>query len=221
MGLLINGDVYIKIRPDIKIDEEKIQEKEQQLDEIKFEEAHNGITDETQQMRTIVEKELEILYIGKLVYDYTDNFHVLKITENGIKMYNYDRTGKAKKNKCDIEELQEKYVRLIDFLKEAEYIGKEFIRTVPLLTENGIDTSYWNQNPYESTLILYKTDYAMLAYYKNEHSKCLEMIKPEYFKDNKYTFIGNQNRMYENNDKIYRKVIDEIEHRYQYYKKYK
>ena len=202
MGLLISGDIYIKIQPDIIKEEEKLQKKQEELYEIDFEEAHNGVSDYTQQRRKIIEKEIDLLEIGKLVYDFTD------------------RVGQKIIHKTNIKELKEKYMRLMDFLKEAEYVGKEFIRTVPILTENGIDTSYWNQNPYESIIILYKTDYAMLAHHKNEHSNNLEMIKPEYINDGKYSFIGNQKIMYSDKKETYKEVVDEIENRYQYYKKY-
>ena len=69
-------------------------------------------------------------------------------------------------------------------------------------------------------MILYKTDYAMLAHHKNEHSNNLEMIKPEYINDAKYSFIGNQKIMYSDKKETYKEVVDEIENRYQYYKKY-
>lgn len=220
MGLLISGDIYIKIQPDIIKEEEKLQKKQEELYEIDFEEAHNGVSDYTQQRRKIIEKEIDLLEIGKLVYDFTDNFHILKITEIGMELDNYNRVGQKIIHKTNIKELKEKYMRLMDFLKEAEYVGKEFIRTVPILTENGIDTSYWNQNPYESIIILYKTDYAMLAHHKNEHSNNLEMIKPEYINDGKYSFIGNQKIMYSDKKETYKEVVDEIENRYQYYKKY-
>lgn len=221
MGLLINGDIYIKTKPDIINQEKQIQQKQEQLHEIDFEEAHNGITEETEHMREIIEKELEILDIGKPVYDYTDSFHILKIAENGMEIYNYDRIGHKRISKCDIKELKEKYIRLMDFLKEATYIGKEFIRTVPIIKEEGqIDTSYWNQAPYESTTILYKTDYAMLAHYKDQHTNNLEMINPQYFIDGKYKLIGNKNRIYEDKKETYKEIVDEIENRYQYYKKY-
>ena len=60
MGLLISGDIYIKIQPDIIKEEEKLQKKQEELYEIDFEEAHNGVSDYTQKRRKIIEKEIEI-----------------------------------------------------------------------------------------------------------------------------------------------------------------
>lgn len=221
MGLLINGDIYIKTKPDIiKIDEEQIEKKKEQLYNLNFEEAQNGITDKTQQMREEIEQDLKKLEEEILNYEHTENFHILKITENGMKLVCYNKIGRKKSNLCDIKELKEKYVRLLDFLKEAKYIGKEFKRTEPLIMGGTTDISYIKQEPHETTTVLYKTDYAMLVEYESKHSHYIEMLKPEYFIDNNYTLIGKTKRTFEDKKETYIEVIDEIENRYQYYKKY-
>jgi len=46
------------------------------------------------------------------------------------------------------------------------------------------------------------------------------MINLQYLIDKKYTFIGNKDSIYEDKKSIYKQIIDEIEDRYQYYKKY-
>jgi len=167
MELLINGDIYIKIEPDIiKPNEEKLEELKRKIYELDFLDAHNGITSKTEKERKYLEKNLEDLQEEKLDYNYTDNFHILKITEQGIKLYCYDRFGKRIINKCDNRELKQKYIRLVDFLRNAKYIGKTFIRTEPTIIDECIDKSYMNQDSYETIKTLYQTDYAMLVNYK-------------------------------------------------------
>lgn len=221
MELLINGDIYIKIEPDIiKPNEEKLEELKRKIYELDFLDAHNGITSKTEKEREYLEKNLEDLQEEKLDYNYTDNFHILKITEQGIKLYCYDRFGKRIINKCDNRELKEKYIRLVDFLRNAKYIGKTFIRTEPTIIDECIDKSYMNQDSYETIKTLYQTDYAMLVNYKTQHGNYFQMINPQYLIDKKYTFIGNKDSIYEDKKSIYKQIIDEIEDRYQYYKKY-
>ena len=221
MKILMNGDIYIKIQPDvIEPDKNQIEKLKDKLYELDYEEAQNGITAKTQQIREKFEKCLKKITEEKINYTQIDNFHILKITENGLEMICYNKIGKKESNKCDIKKIKEKYVRLLDFLKEAKYIGKEFIRTEPLLKDGNKDTSYIKQDPYESTTVLYKTDYAMLVEYKSRHVHYFEMLKPEYFIDNNYTFIGNTQKIYENKKETYMEVIGEIENRYEYYKKY-
>lgn len=77
-----------------------------------------------------------------------------------------------------------------------------------------------NQDSYETIKTLYQTDYAMLANYKTQHGNYFQMINPQYLIDKKYTFIGNKDSIYEDKKSIYKQIIDEIEDRYQYYKKY-
>lgn len=54
MELLINGDIYIKVEPDIiKPDEKQIEKKENELYNLTFEEAQNGITSKTEKKENI------------------------------------------------------------------------------------------------------------------------------------------------------------------------
>ena len=221
MELLINGDIYIKIEPDIiKPNEEKIEELKEKIYDLDFLDAHNGITSKTEKERECLENSIEKLQEEKLDYNYTDNFHILKITEKGINLYCYDMFGKKIINKCNNRELKEKYVRLVDFLLKANYIGKIFVRTEPTMINNCIDRSYMNQDPYETITTLYQTEYAMLVNYKTQNGNYFQMINPQYLMDKKYTFIGNKNRMYEDKKETYKEIIDQIEDRYQNYKKY-
>lgn len=157
----------------------------------------------------------------KLDYNYTDRFHILKITEKGIELVCYDRYGHKIINKCTEKELKEKYIRLVDFLKEAKYVGKIFVRKKPITIDIGnmklSDTSYMNDYLDKS---IYVTDYAMLMRCSSDGTSYFEMINLQYINDNDYIFIGNEDKQYQDKKETYKKIIDEIEDRYQNYKKY-
>lgn len=219
---LINGEIYIKIRPHyIYPDEQKIQEIEKNIYNIEFEEADKGITNDTimeKEMLLDLKKEIEKTKIDNR---YMKDFHIIEINEKSIKMNSFNLLGEKEEQKYkDIEEINNEYIRLSTFLKEAEYIGKEFVRTKPLIINGIKDISYITEDLYSETRVLYRTSYAMLAEYKSINSRNLEMLEPIYFKDNNYKFIGNSHEEKPKKE-IYKEILEEILKRANYYKKYK
>ena len=221
MELLINGDIYIKTKPEIiEPDANEIKKINDDLYDLSFEEAQNGITDKTENTREKLEKLKQKLLEQKFDYDNTEEFHILKITEEKLYLISFNKLGVKRTKICDIKELKEKYVRIGDFLQEANYIGREFKRTQSLDFYNTKMIDYMYEEKGTTTKILYKTSYAMLAEYTSKHSHYFEMIKPKYFIDKKYTFIGSTDNKYNNRKEMYKNIVDEIENRYEYYKKY-
>ncbi len=219
MGLLINGDIYIKIKPEIiEPDANEIKKIDEDLYDLSFEDAQYGITERTEQAREELEKLREHLLEQKYDYETTEEFHILKICENQLKLICFNKLGEKKTKICDIEEIKEKYIRLADFLEEAKYIGREFKQTVSF--DNHKVSDYTYNDSMETAKILYKTSYAMLAEHTLNHSHYFGMIKPKFFIDQEYTFIGYEDKSYNNKKEIYKNIVDEIENRYQYYKKY-
>ena len=220
--VLINGEIYIKIKPHyIYPDKEKIEELEKEIYNIEFEEADKGITPKTIiKKQSLIELKNRILK-PKIDNRYMKNFHIMEINENTITMKTFDILGEKEEQEYQtIEEINNEYIKLSTFLKEAEYIGKEFVRTKPLIINKIKDISYITEDPYSQTTVLYKTEYAMLVEYKGVNSRNLEMLEPMYFKDNNYKLIGNT---YNSKDKkeIYKEILEEIMKRTNYYKKYK
>ena len=221
MGLLINGDIYIKIEPEIvEPDPDKIKIIDDNLYDLAYKEEKYGITDGTETIKKQLEEMKEQLL--ELQYDYsnTEKFHILNITEDSLNLISFNRIGEKYIKKCSIEELNDKYIRLVDFLEEAKYIGKKFKRTEPLEILNSKIIDYMNEDSYSSTTIIYKTDYAMLALHKSKHSHYFEMIKPIYFIDKNYKLIGKEENTYNDKKEMYKNSADELEDRYEYYKKY-
>ena len=221
MGLLMNGDIYVKIIPEIiEPDTNEIKKINEEIYDLSFEEAINGLSDDEITRKEKLEELKRELLEQDYDYETTDDFHLLKILENKINIICYLRCGIKQTIICDLKELREKYVRMIDFLAEAKYIGKEFRRTDSLDYNDIKIVDYMKKEKDTTTKVLYKTDYAMLAEYKSKNSRYFEMIKPIYFEDGKYKFVGKQDNSYNNKKQVLKSVADEIENRYQYYKKY-
>ena len=221
MEVLVNGDIYIKVKPEIvEPDINRIKKINDDIYDLSFEEAQYGITEKTETTREELERIKQQLLEQEYNYDNTEEFHILKITEDKFYLICFNKLGAKKAKICNIEEIKEKYIRIVDFLQEAKYIGKEFKRTKPLYLYNRKIIDYMHKEPSSTTKILYKTNYAMLAEYKSKHSHYFEMIRPKYFIDKKYAFIGTKDNKFDNKKEMYKTIVDEIENRYQYYKKY-
>ena len=219
MAVLFQGDIYIKIKPDGP-DLEKVEEINNDLHELTFLEAQKGISEGTERKREELEEEKKIYLETDENYNETNEFFMLVINKNNLHLITYTSYGNKRVIECDSKKLKEQYKRLVDFLSEAEYVGKEFIRTKPIYKDNGKLTDYTKPEAGVDVKILYKTPYAMLLMYKTQHRTYYEMLKPLYFLDNNYDLIGNTDKTFSDKKEMYKTVADEIETRYHQYKKY-
>ncbi len=220
-NIIINGEIYIKIKPHYIYPKEKqLEEIEEKLYNINFQEAHTGITGDSMIKKQILLELKERLSQIKIDSRYMKEFHVIEPKIHIIIMKSYNVLGQIQEIQYkEIEEINTEYIKLSTFLNEAEYIGKEFVRTKPLIINDIKDVSYITEDPYSSTTVLYKTDYAMLVEYKSTNTRYLEMLDPIYFKDNNYKFIGNKVNK-DDKTETYKKVLEEIKNRNEKYKKY-
>lgn len=220
-NILIDGEIYIKTKPHyIYPDNGKLKKIEQELYDIKFIEADKGITKETLQKKELLlhlKKTLSTIIEDKR---YMKEFHIIDFSENNITMNSYNILGQKQELKYNsIDDIKEEYIKLSTFLRDAEYIGKEFIRTKPLIVDRIKDISYITEDPYTSTTVLYKTDYAMLVEYKSTSTSNLEMLEPIYFKDNNYKLIGTTCTE-PTKKETYIEILEEISKRTKQYKRY-
>ncbi len=152
MTSLINGDIYIKIKPSIfNPTEEQQQEVETEIYDIDFEEAHRGANQGTQEIKKTLNSMKEIFKKkGELDYSYIEDFHVLETDGENVTMIMFERMlEKEITHSFSIESKKmSEYMRLIDFLNDAEFVGKKIkiFGNDPILV-----------NP----TVIYKTDYAM------------------------------------------------------------
>jgi len=219
--ILINGEIYIKIKPHyIYPEEQQIKEIEQKIYNIEFEEADKGITEKTILKKNLLNELKEKLSQVKTDNRYMKDFHIIEINEDNIIMKSYNTLGRKQElSYKNLEEIKNEYIKLSTFLSEAQYIGKIFVRTKPTMINEIKDMSYITEDPYSSTTVLYKTDYAMLVEYKSTNTRYLEMIEQIYFKDNNYTFIGNKANK-DDKKQTYIEILNEINNRTKSYKKY-
>lgn len=90
---LINGDIYIKIKPSIfNPTNEQQQEVEDKIYDIDFEEAHRGANQGTQEIKKTLNSMKEIFSKkGELDYSYIDDFHVLETDGENATMIMFER----------------------------------------------------------------------------------------------------------------------------------
>lgn len=219
MAVLFQGDIYIKIKPDGP-NMEKIEEINEDLHELTFIESQKGISEATERKREELEEEKKNYSEEDETYSGTDEFFMLEITEEDLHLVTYTAYGRKHVIECDEKKLKEQYKRLVEFLSEAEYVGKEFIRTKPVYIDAIKRTDYMKPEAGVDVKILYKTPYAMLLQYKTQHRTYYEMLNPLYFLDNNYDLIGNTDKTFSDKKEMIKTVADEIEIRYDQYKKY-
>lgn len=202
MTTLINGDIYIKIKPSIfNPTNEQQQEVEDKIYDIDFEEAHRGANQGTQDIKKILNFMKDIFKKkGKLDYSYMDDFHVLETDGENVTMKIFERTLKKEiKKTFNIENKKmSEYIRLIDFLNAAEFVGKK-------IKIFGNDPSFVNPT------VLYKTEYAM----------CIKAEKPlggQYIKmldirslDTPLGEIDPTVEQYRDKKLLYRTIVQQID----------
>lgn len=189
MEILIDGEIYIKIKPK-KYDNES----------------------ESKTIMDYLERKVETTnatYIGFLTpksdYSNMDMFYLLKMDDE-IKMVTWDELGKKTEDKIN-EKNSEEYMSLIDFLKEAEFIGRKFKRTKPI----EYDLKYTDPVEQNYCTVLYKTEYAMLVEEVFLGKRTLKMMDKKYFEDKNYIFFEKIDKTYENTKKLYKSILEQID----------
>ena len=101
----------------------------------------------------------------------------------------------------DENESNDEFISLHDFLEQAEYVGKTFIRTEAL----GTDNRYMSE--LENVLALYKLGNIIITVDSSAiFEKKYRIISPKYLEDNKYEFVGNYNGEYKDKDSLYNAI---------------
>ena len=126
MGLIINGDIYIKKSPDYK--ELTIEEIEQlQLEREEIISNCDLPEEEIEKLNQDVE---EMLEKGKPIFDGYRSFWIIILGDDAIKMVEQSSNGnqlvRVYKN---LEEMEKEFISLRDLLPSARFYGKEFFTT--------------------------------------------------------------------------------------------
>ena len=155
---------------------------------------------------------------GKLFdYSYVDSFHILRTDGKQIQIINHKKYEFENQNIRifdNVEELNEYYISLSDFLKQANYVGRFFARTAPVEIEKGeiYDKLYMDgvSNPY--ILVLYATQELLLVKEFNKETKKekFKLISSRYTYDKNYVLFGEVNKDYLNPAKVYTEIKNQI-----------
>lgn len=118
------------------------------------------------------------------------------------------------------DELDRGYIRLDEFIRYGEFIGREFRRLCPVITYYGIDGDYSRivDNRYlkidgynNKCIVLYRKDHVFLV--KNIYGKheLYDIVDCRYIQDGNYEFLGPIYEEYMDREKIYLDIVKEID----------
>ena len=113
-----------------------------------------------------------------------------------------------------IEEMKRIYMKLSEFLNESSFIGKEFVRTIPIRMNGMLDTSYTSPLKEKNIVIYAKNDLFLAVKRKIEQDKLIErytLINSNYIKDRNYEFYGNIYPEYKDKNKVYKLIRRQLE----------
>lgn len=148
-----------------------------------------------------------------------DNFFQIYFDDDRYILYQYDKFGKSfEVDSISLEEINKGYIKLSDFLRNANYVGKKFRRTAPLITYYGTDevkyrmkdNSYLDVDDYEN-IVLYSMDNIFLVKCISCFGEIYKIIGCNYIIDGNYEFYGDIYEEYNNRDKIYLEIVKQID----------
>lgn len=209
MGLLMNGGIYIKIRPSNgTIDDEETDqflESEEDNPELDFIKSELG-----NQFDDIIAMAFERFYdlFPELNLDWTgcDSFWTLKETDNKIIMIERPLTGQGIQKEYESkEELSKEFVSLSSFLENGTYIGKFFRRTKLMNSE---DKELLPVN--HSIFALYENSGVILAVKDSNGKAEFRVIPKKYTEDNNYEYYGEERPSYDNEKEIKKAITKQL-----------
>lgn len=205
MDLLMNGGIYIKIRPSNgTIDDEETDqflESEEDNPELGFIKSELG-----DQFDDIIAMAFERFYdlFPELNPDWTgcDSFWTLKETDKGITMNEHSLTGQGiiKEYKSK-EEISKEFMSLNSFVESGKYIGRFFRRTRIVNPE---DKEFLPVD--HNTFALYENSGVILVVRNDNGKNVFRVISKRFTADNNYEYYGETKISY-NNEQETKKAI--------------
>ncbi len=216
---LINGEIFLRKNP-TKVD---LKELKQNIEEFKYaidEEENNDYKSE------LIERLYELTndynyYIENAGLDYGSIIDFYFLITNG---YNYQLTNSSDPSNYieynDIRLLENDFISLIDFLKEAEFIGRKFYRTKSIISPSineaiqYMDDRENNELGYCEFIALYKTKDLLLVQriYKDKeiYLTNYEIIDKRYLQDNNIKYYGEVYNIFKDKFNLYIDILKEI-----------
>lgn len=231
MEILMSGEIYLKRGPEV-IDMNPVEEDFNDIDDDFGEDEffenfienlrnNSDVSEET--IESLIKSHESAKDNNNEIRDYSgcSSFWMSIIGENGIKMIEKSEipslaSTKDIKNK---QELDEQFIRLRVFLEKAEYVGKTFHRTKPIVNMS-IDGTITKDMSYyggfsalgNSILVLYATKDHMIAVNNNELTgeRSFSVISSKYIEDGNYKFEGEVNEEYRDKAELYQAIFKQL-----------
>ena len=204
-----NDNVYIKRGPDfLKLDDmssQKLRESIERILALRTEDNAAEVGELLDKLFVSYKTPIfnEDYYVN---YEGTGEFWIREDYNNGIVVTNYS-WGRTLTFSSE-EELNNQFINLKDFMKNAEYIGRYFLRTEPLVDLPGYIKNDAYMSKFKSSLVIYSNGAYMLTVDQDPYdmSKRYGIIESRFLYDSKYKFIGVKDYNYENRDEVYEDV---------------
>lgn len=157
---------------------------------------------------------------------------------NGFKMNQYNTYGNLvyELDNMSLDDINKRFIKLSDFIKDAKFIGREFRRTNPVCryskyksVSNGFvrgirrlvlvpnscgvieDRSYMENYENNKNIVLYMKDNMFLVKYISRFGEVYKIIDCSYVCDDNYEFYGDVYEEYMNREKVYSEVVSQID----------
>jgi hypothetical protein len=209
MDLLMNGGIYIKIRPSNgTIDDEETDqflESEEDNPELDFIKSELG-----DQFDDIIAMAFERFYdlFPELNLDWTgcDSFWTLKETDKGIIMNECPLTGKGIQKEYESrEDISKEFISLNSFLENGKYVGKFFRRTKLVNPE---DKELLPVN--HKIFALYENSGTILAVKDSNGKNEFRVISKKYTEDNNYEYYGDKKLSFDDEKEIKKAITKQL-----------
>lgn len=222
MKTIYNGEIYLKRTPEIdalhkseeyELVQEIIMDLEYDMSK-EEEESDNNMYDYIQNLIDLKDSLLKEEIVFN--YDGTDTFWQLYTNDGkNITMISQEDDPLVI-NYTSIEAAEETFIKLSDFIEESIFIGKEFERTKPVITLEGLkDTRYMKTNKYtkaEKNIVLYAMQDLFLIKVENTmtNESHYEVAPAIYTLDGNIKISGNIHPEYKDKIKVYTDILKQL-----------
>jgi len=156
-----------------------------------------------------------------------NSFKINQYSTDGILVYEIVNVS--------LDDINKRFIKLYDFIKDAKFIGREFRRIQPVCRyskyksiSNGFvrgirrlmlvpnncgiieDSSYMESYDNSKNIVLYMKDNMLLVKYISRYGEFYKIIDCSYVCDGNYEFIGDVYLEYMDRDRVYSEIVEQI-----------
>lgn len=214
VDFIINGEIYLKRGPEIGDSSNTIKKLDDMIYGLELlrtkEKDSEKIDDFLTQAKNL--KDYAESVDGKISFAGTNSFFKA-FTTDGINIELRECNIASKKSRLynSLEELNNDFIKLSDFLNKATFVGRKFRRTKPLGANFGkTDRSFMNTS-LDEHIVLYATQDLFLAKEINySGDDAYTLIYSRYTLDGNYVFYGPVYSEYKDTQKVYSEIMEQL-----------